>query len=108
MTWRCIRPRRRAGRNCDGWDRFVDSLVKTGCDDSDLYGAFHGFIEHGSEDDVRFGVCGIMNDAGSFTDFVEQEIRTTGDVDQNTAGALNRLFLEQAAGYRFLRCFNRT
>src|SRR6266702_7371274 len=61
------------GRGCGGHGIFA-ALVETGGNDGDFDLALHGFIQHSAENNVGFGIRSVMNDAGGFADFVQQEI----------------------------------
>ena len=47
-----------------------------------------------------------MDDVGSFTDLVEQQIGPSSNIDENTARSLNRAVFQQPAGDCFFRCFD--
>ncbi len=54
-------------------------------------------IDHCAEDDVCIVVSRLTNDRRSSIHFKQRQIRSAGDVDQNTLGALDRRFFQAAA-----------
>jgi hypothetical protein len=47
--------------------------------DADLL--VHGRVDHGAEDDVRVGVCGLNAEAGGLVHLEEAEVLAAGDVE---------------------------
>src|SRR6266403_195234 len=100
--------RRRNAGSCSGGGcssgRDLSLLVETGGDDGDFDLAFHGLVQDSAENDIGIRVCRVVNNVRCFTDFMQQQICTARDVDQDTPRALNGTVFQQAAGYRLLGC----
>ena len=63
--------------------------IEAGGDDRDAYLFFHVLVDDGTEDHVHIGVRGFFDDGGSLVDLVEGQAGTAGDVEEDTAGAID-------------------
>src|SRR5262249_39624217 len=81
-------------------------MIESRSDYGNLHFVLHPLIENRGEDDVRFSIGRIVDDAGCFADLMQQQVLTPRDVDQNASGSLDRAFFQKAAGDGFFRCFN--
>src|SRR5713101_2515831 len=73
-------------------------LAEAGGNDRDLDLLFHLFIQNRAEDDVGILVGGALNDRGGLVDLGETQRAGAGDVDENTAGAIDGPGLEEGGG----------
>src|SRR5207249_2096270 len=77
---------------CDRGRRDVmgfGAAVEAGSDHRDLHFVLHCLVQHGAEDDVRLAISSIMDNAGCFADFVQEQIVPARDIDQHAARSLN-------------------
>ena len=71
--------------------------AEAGCNHRDLHLPFERRVDDRAEDDVGVFVRRFLNDGRCLTHFDQREIRSASDVDDDTAGALDRRVFEQRA-----------
>ena len=67
--------------------------LDAGRNDGDADDAVEALVEGGAEDDVGVRIDFLADAARRFIDFVEGEVGTAGDGDEEAAGALQTTFL---------------
>ena len=88
-------------RSCD------DGAVEAGRDDGDPDLALHGRVVAGAEDDLGVVAHRVVDDLVDLGGLAEREVVAAGDVDEHAGGAGDRDVVEQRAGDRLLRRFQR-
>src|SRR6266536_1584184 len=77
------------------------------CDNGDLDRIFHFLVEYGAKDDVGVFVGRALDDGASLLDLGELQRTRAGDVDEDTAGAVDGPGFKQRRSDRALSGFGR-
>jgi len=81
-------------------------LIETSRDHGHANGIAHLLIDDCAEDQINIRMRGLFDNRGRLVHFVQRHVWTAGHVEQDAARAIDR-HIQQLAGDRLLRCFDR-